>query len=55
MYVTGVLLLFLQDTTMLFLGGLIIAGALEESGLHKRISLYVMKVVGAQPMLYVLP
>ncbi|XP_045172068.2 Na(+)/citrate cotransporter-like [Mercenaria mercenaria] len=42
---------YVKDATMLFLGGLIIAGALEESGLHIRISLYVMKIVGAQPML----
>jgi di/tricarboxylate transporter len=40
-----------QDTTMLFMGGLIIAVALEETGLHTRISLCVMMIVGAQPML----
>ncbi|XP_045172067.2 solute carrier family 13 member 2-like isoform X2 [Mercenaria mercenaria] len=41
---------YVTDTTMLFFGGLIIAVALEETGLHTRISLCVMMLVGAQPI-----
>lgn len=42
--------MYVTDTTMLFLGGLIIALALEESGLHIRISSCVMMLVGSQPI-----
>ena len=41
----------LQDTSMLFLGGLIVAVGLEETGLHRRISICVMMLVGAQPIM----
>ncbi|WAR31879.1 S13A3-like protein [Mya arenaria] len=43
-----------QDISMLLLGGLLIALALEETRLHYRISLYVLVLVGAQPMMLML-
>ncbi|WAR31777.1 S13A2-like protein [Mya arenaria] len=43
-----------QDISMLLLGGLLIAMALEETRLHTRISLYVLVLVGAQPIMLML-
>lgn len=37
---------YMNDTIMVFIGGLILAIAIEHSGLHLRIALGVMKVVG---------
>ncbi|XP_012251937.2 protein I'm not dead yet [Athalia rosae] len=37
---------YLNDTTMMFLGSLIIAVAIEHSGLHMRIALLIIKTVG---------
>ncbi|KAH3792226.1 Na(+)/citrate cotransporter-like [Dreissena polymorpha] len=45
---------YFSDISMLLLGGLLIAMALEETNLHIRISLYVLVLVGAQPIMLVL-
>lgn len=37
-----------QDTSMLFLGGLLIAVAMEEVNLHRRIAVGVMRVLGSR-------
>lgn len=38
------------DTSTLFFGGLLLAVAIENVGLHRRIALGVMRLVGAQPI-----
>lgn len=39
----------LQDTSMLFIGGLIVAVAVEDVGLHTRIAMGIITILGSNP------
>ncbi|CAG2195053.1 SLC13A2_3_5 [Mytilus edulis] len=45
---------FLNDTSMLFIGGLIVAVAVEEVGLHNRIAMGIVSILGSNPNMLML-
>lgn len=48
-------LCYMNDTTMMFLGSLVIAVVIENSGLHMRMALLIIKTIGCSHRRYFLP
>lgn len=40
---------YFKDTLVMFMGGIMVALAIEYSGLHKRLALRVIQMVGCSP------
>lgn len=44
---------YFKDTLVMFMGGIMVALAVEYSGLHKRLALRVIQMVGTSPRRWV--